>query len=271
LLDSFPSGRHTGRLMNQPIPPPLPNEKKGMSCLAVGGIGCLVLLAAVFLGGGALVAKFLPQIKTFMSDMEKDPVKAAAMLALNVNPDIEVQSTDDEKREVTFKIKSSGESMTVSFEDLSQGKLKMTNGKGEEISIDASDAAQSGIVMKGPDGQAVIGGGKAVGPPAWVPVYPGATAQEGGMRMDRPDGTASGIAVLSTADAVQAVQDFYTTKLKEEGYEIGSTTVVDQAVVLSAEKAGAAGEGKSTLSVTVAGEGSGQTKIAITYQQGQKE
>lgn len=254
--------------MSHVAPPALPNEKKGLSCLAMGGIDCLVLVVAAFLGGGALVAKFFPEIKTFIADAEKDPARAAAMLALKVNPDIEVVTTDDEKREVTFKVKPSGETMTVSFEDLSQGKLKMTNAKGEEISIDASDAEKSGIVMKGPDGEAVIGGGKAAPPPAWVPVYPGAVAQEGGMRVERPDGALNGISVSKTTETVEAVQSFFESKLKEAGFEVTMTSAVEgKSAGISADKE----DGKMTVGVTVTADEPGQTQIMATYQQAAKE
>lgn len=228
----------------------------------------MVLVVAAFLGGGALVAKFFPEIKTFIADAEKDPARAAAMLALKVNPDIEVVTTDDEKREVTFKVKPSGETMTVSFEDLSQGKLKMTNAKGEEISIDASDAEKSGIVMKGPDGEAVIGGGKAAPPPAWVPVYPGAVAQEGGMRVERADGALNGISVSKTTETVEAVQSFFESKLKEAGFEVTMTSAVEgKSAGISADKE----DGKMTVGVTVTADEPGQTQIMATYQQAAKE
>jgi len=254
--------------MSHVSPPALPNEKKGLSCLAMGGIGCLVLVVAAFLGGGALVAKFFPAIKTFIADAEKDPARAAAMLALKVNPDIEMVTTDDEKREVTFKVKSSGETMTVSFEDLSQGKLKMTNSKGEEISIDASNVEQSGIVMKGPDGEAVIGGGKSAPPPAWVPVYPGAEAQEGGVRVERPDGAINGMAVAKTSDSVEAVQTFFDAKLKEAGFEVTITSTVEgKSAGISADK----DDGKTTVGVTVTAGDDGQTQLMVTYQQAARE
>lgn len=254
--------------MSHIAPPALPNEKKGLSCLAMGGIGCLVLVAAAVLGGGALVAKFFPDLKAFVADVKKDPARAAAMLALKANPDVEVVTTDDEKREVTFKVKSSGETMTVSFEDLSNGKLTMTNSKGEEISIDASDAEKSGIVMKGPDGEAVIGGGKAAPPPAWVPVYPGAVSQEGGMRVERPDGAINGIAVSKTNDTVEAVQGFFEAKLKEAGFEVTLTSAVEgKSAGISADK----DDGKTTVGVTVTADEPGQTQIMATYQQAAKE
>lgn len=249
--------------MNSPVPPALPEKKSGLSCLAMGGIGCLVLIVALFLGGGAIVAKFLPQIKQFVADAEKDPARAAAMLALSMNPDIKVQGTDEEKRTVTFKVKSSGETMTVSFEDISKGKLTMTNDKGEEISIDASKAKEEGIVMKGPEGQTVIGGGGAASaPPAWVPIYEGGTVQEGGFRMDKEDGMIVGMTVVKTPDDLAKVREFYETKLKAAGYAVNSNfSEENKAGNISAEKE----SDKTRIGVTVSTESDGQTQAAISY------
>jgi hypothetical protein len=251
-------------VMNASVPPPIPTQKKGLSCLAMGGIGCLVLIVVAFLGGGALLSTFLPQIKQFVADAEKDPARAAAMLALKVNPDIEVQSTDEEKRTVTFKVKSSGETMTVSFEDISKGKLTMTNAKGEEISFDASKAAEQGIVMKGPDGQAVIGGsGSAAVAPAWVPAYPGGTVQEGGFKVDKADGAVTGMTLIKTSDPLAKVRAFYEASFKADGYEVSSTfSEENKAGNISANQASE----KIRIGVTVSTESDGQTQAAITYQ-----
>ena len=103
------------------------------------------------------------------------------MLALKMNPDVEVLNTDDTKREVTFKLKSSGETTTISYEDFEKGKMKIKNSKGEEYTVDASKAETEGMVIKGPDGQIITGGNAAAtAPPAWVPLYPGLALQEGG-------------------------------------------------------------------------------------------
>jgi hypothetical protein len=254
--------------MSHVAPPALPNQKKGLSCLAIGGIGCLVLVMVAFLGGGAMMATFFPQIKSFIKDVEKDPALAAAMLALKVNPDIEMVTADDSKREVTFKVKSSGETMTVSFDELAQGKLKMTNAKGEEISFDASEVERSGVVMKGPDGEAVIGGGKAASLPAWVPMYPGAEVQDGGMRVEGPDGAINGLATAKTRDSAASVQRFFATQLKEGGFEVTTSSVIDgRYASVSADK----DDGKTTVGVTMTGDETGEVQLVVTYQQAERE
>ncbi|TDU70952.1 hypothetical protein EI77_02070 [Prosthecobacter fusiformis] len=102
--------------------PQHPQKKKGLSGFAIAGIGCLGLLIVIFLGGGFVVAKFMPQLK----EMAEDPSKMV-IWALEKNPDIEVIKKDDVKREITYKTKSTGEVVTVSYEDLAQGKMKPDN------------------------------------------------------------------------------------------------------------------------------------------------
>ena len=109
-----------------------------MSCLAMGGIGCLVIVIALFLGGGAIVAKFFPQFKEVMADFQKDPERAAVMMMLKMIPNVEILTTDDAKREVTFKAKGNEEIYTMNFSAIkgANGKLMVKNSKGEEIEFD---------------------------------------------------------------------------------------------------------------------------------------
>ncbi|SKA80920.1 hypothetical protein SAMN02745166_00697 [Prosthecobacter debontii] len=239
-----------------------------MSGLAIAGIGCLGLIVLIFLAGGALVAKFMPQIREAAAEFEKDPAKAATMLALKMNPDVEVLNTDDTKREVTFKLKSSGETTTISYEDFEKGKMKIKNSKGEEYTVDASKAETEGMVIKGPDGQIITGGNAAAtAPPAWVPLYPGLALQEGGARMQRPDGGVSGLAVGKVAAPSAQVYQHYETDLKSQGYEVTSSFSDEhKAGNIQATK----DDGKTILGLTISTESDGQTQVALTYQEAAK-
>lgn len=251
--------------MNTPPGIPVVKEKNGMSCLAIGGIGCLVIVVILFLGGGAVVFRFMPQLKEFASESKKDPAKAAAMLMLKMNPDIQIMATDDAKREVTFKVKSSGDTVTMNFDDIQKGKMKMTNSKGEEVSIDASDAGKGGIVMKGPQGQTVIGGGAAAtAPPSWVVAYPGLTPEEGGMKSEQ-DGNVTGMVRGSTKDPVTKVKTQLEASLKAAGYttETNLITAGDGSVTgsITANKA----DGKTTATYLITTE-DGKTVIMTQYE-----
>jgi len=117
------------------IPPEVP-QKKGMSCLGIGGIGCLVILIVVFVVGGILVAKFGPKIKEAMEEYQRDakssPDKAAAKLGIKVIPNVQIVREDDVAKTITFKAGESGEEMTMHYDGITTGKQpKVTNSKGE--------------------------------------------------------------------------------------------------------------------------------------------
>lgn len=107
-----------------------------MSCLAMSGIGCLIIIVALFLGGGAVVAKFWPQIQEFISEAESNPDKAAAKLGIKVVPGSVIIREDDAKSEFVFKIGADGEEMTLNYKDIQSGRQPViTNSKGEVIQL----------------------------------------------------------------------------------------------------------------------------------------
>lgn len=122
-------------------PPSLPEKKKGKSCLAIGGIGCLVIVIALFLGGGALIAKFAPGLKSALEEYQKDaqsnPDKATAKLGLKMIPNVIIVREDDAAKSITFKAGPDAEEMTMHYEGVSKGsgKPRVTNSKGEEVDL----------------------------------------------------------------------------------------------------------------------------------------
>jgi hypothetical protein len=105
--------------------PPLRRKVSQVSLIAGIGCGGLVVLAiiAIFV----LAGKACTKINEVAGDFQKNPAKAAAMLALKFNPEVEVVSTDDTKNEITIRTKKDGETMTMSFEDVAKGKFTMTD------------------------------------------------------------------------------------------------------------------------------------------------
>jgi hypothetical protein len=245
-------------------PPDLPTQKKGPSGLAMAGIGCGGLLLIAMVGAGLLVLKGCQKAQEMAADFQKNPAKAAAMFALKANPDVEVVSADDAKGEITIKDKKSGEVTTLSFNDISQGRISMKNSKGEEMSIDASGAKDGKVVMKGPNGQTVIGAGAAEPAPSWVPAYPGMKSDSGALNVSRNDKKA-GIIMSYTTDDPAKVKDFYESQLKAAGFQteaklvnvgnLGSGNV-------KAEKAATA----QKVTIVITGE-NGRTSIATNYEE----
>ncbi len=146
--------------------------------MAVGGIGCLVIIAIILLGGGFVWYKFGPQIQEKIGEFQKDPERAAATVILQVNPDIEVIRIDDTARTVTFKVKSTGEVITATFAAIGKSRITYINGKTEIHDLDrvptdsaATPATDSVTPAPTPTPESVIP------PAATVPAAPTGTQQ----------------------------------------------------------------------------------------------
>lgn len=243
--------------------PQNPQQKKGLSGLAIAGIGCAGLLLAAFVGGGLLVGKIGSKVKEFAADPGKAAGNAAAW-ALEMNPDIEVLKKNEAKREITFKNKTTGEVSTVSFEDLEKGKLTVRNDKGQEYGLDASKVQTEGMVIKGPDGKTITAGTAAASaPPAEVPQYPGLTLQDGaGYRVDQAEAV-GGMTMGNVSGDVAHVKEHYEGVLKTMGYEVTSIVNGDHE---SAAITGKKSDGKSTITVMISRDNASPGKVQITTQ-----
>lgn len=256
--------------MNSPTPTPPSGPKKGLSGIAIAGIGCGALLLIGLIGGGILVttyvSKGVSKLTKMADEFQKNPEKAAAMLVLKANPDIEVLRTDDVAGEVTFRDKQSGEEITMSFNELAQGKLRMKNAKGQEVTLDGSGVVKDGtLVVKGPDGQMVIGAGqKAKSAPAWVPTYPGMAIAAGGMSFEKGD-QVTGASVGESADSVARVVDYFEGRLKQEGYQ----TETSKATINNIESATITGSNearKRKITIVATTQDNGKTHVVISYE-----
>jgi hypothetical protein len=103
----------------------------------IGGIGCLVIIIALFVGGGALVAKFAPQLKEFWQEAQSNPDKATAKLALKFIPGLQIIREDDANQAIVFKIGADGEELTMEYKDMKTSrKPVIKNSRGEVIDIE---------------------------------------------------------------------------------------------------------------------------------------
>lgn len=207
--------------INTPPAPAMPEPKKGMSVWGWLAIGCGVI---VLLGLGTCAGiAFYVQRKAV--EFEKNPAKAAAELAVRLNPDAELVSSTE--TELTVRNKKTGEVITVNFEDAKEGRFTFKNKDGEAtIDADADPSGEGGTLkVTGTGGEtAVFSAGAGAGKvPEWVPVF------ADGDRVANYDlNTATehaGTLSITTSAPAATVMAFYKTKLEAAGFEVQTMTL----------------------------------------------
>jgi len=249
-------------MSTNPSLPPAP--KKGLSGIAVAGFGCLGLLLLAGVAGMMLINKGCQKVRQMTEESGGKPAKMLAQLAVATNPNLEIVSTDDAKGEMTLREKKSGKTITMPMNDLARGKFTIQESDGKTTTVDVSQAAGGKLTVEGPEGRTVIStGSDASTLPAWIPAYPGAQNQPGGMRGDTPEGVA-GNASFTTTDPVAKVRQFYEAKLKADGFETQLNTFASggkEIVSIDGDK----NEGKTSLNLIISGE-EGRTTVQASYQ-----
>jgi len=178
------------------------------------GIGCGGIVILGVIGVGLAIGWGVKKAKEFA----KNPSKSTAELIVMGNKDLEKVSEDDATGEMTIRVKSTGETTTIKYDDLAKGK----------------------ITVKDKDGNVTqIGGGDVSKIPSWVPRYPGAAAESAMFQTEDPKAI-SGIMNYQTSDTVDQVKDFYD---KETG----------KLSMTSSSNASGTINGVSTLSMTFSG------------------
>lgn len=114
-----------------------PPVKKGMPGIAWVGIGCGGLLLIGIIVGAILFNMFAGKIKEFAAN----PEKAAAEMIVAANPDLEKVSQDDDKGEMTIRTKD-GKEITLSYKDLAEGKISVTDENGNTTRMGSADLSQ---------------------------------------------------------------------------------------------------------------------------------
>ena len=243
-----------------PVPPPPGSPappKKGLGPLAwVGIIGCgliLVVGLVVVAAGGYFVKKFAD-----------NPGMAAAELAIRANPDLEVVSSDRDKNTITVRNKKTGETLTLNAEDIKDGKVTVTNEKGETVDFSAS---QEGVKITNEKGEVATFGATEGGPknlPSWVPVYSGGTVQG---TMDTTSGEGrTVIFTVATQDSLDEVAGFYESKLQEAGFKVDKTTMSSNDQSSTTMLSGKSEDGKREMGVMVSHTPDQGTQAVVTVQ-----
>jgi len=238
--------------------------KKGISGFAIAGIGCggLVLLAAI--GGFMLAGKACSRFSEVTKEMQDNPAKAAALIAVKLNPDLEVVTTNDAKHEITIKNRKDGKTVTMSFEDITKGKFKMTDDSGKTISVDGSKAASGGgIQFEDINDKSVIGAPVDFSSlPPWIPAYPGLRQVPGSVTTDT-NGKRRGTIKAETTDPLHKVKYFYDAKLRTTGFQVNT----DSAANAGKQSATVAGKKEDDGKIVIlrVKEGNGVTQLELEY------
>jgi hypothetical protein len=247
--------------MNVPTQAP-PPAKKGMSPLAIVGIGCAVVIVLGIIAMGAVGFLFKRKV---VDPLKENPAMTAAEWAVRANPELELVSSDPKTNTLTVKNKKTGEVVTFSAEDAKNGKFSVKTDKGT-ATIDTSSG--KGAVVKTTDekGQEQVSTFGATGAnnfPSWVPVYPGGTVQ-GTFDTNGPQGHSATFAV-QTKDSVDKVADWYESQLKAAGLKVEKNTTASNGVTSGGAVTAKSDDDKRTVAVIISASG-GQTQAAVTFE-----
>jgi hypothetical protein len=235
-----------------PPPPGSPPPKPGMPGWAkiLIGCGCLALL----IGAGFAAFTFYVGKKAY--DTVSDPAKMAEFV-ISQDPNLEVVKTDSAAGTITYRDKTTGETTTINFADIKEGKLTVQDKDGNTV-LDTSQMTDGSgnVKITGPDGQTMTIGGDG-DLPSWVPLYPNATETSKAGEMSAGD-TVTGATSQKTADSVDTVKTYYEGYLPGDGYKINSNVAAAGAVLISASK------GDQMVNIAV-GTSNGETYVTINY------
>ncbi|MBI2680913.1 MAG: zinc ribbon domain-containing protein [Candidatus Solibacter usitatus] len=219
--------------------------RKGISPIVwILGIiaGIFVLGMLVLIGGGLFVAHKVKQAGFDPALWQRNPGVAAAKMLAATNPDVSVVSVNEREGVITLKDKKTGETVTLNFEDVKNGRISFQGKGNEKITIDAQGDGSTGTLeMKSADGTVKFGSGAAAKIPSWIPSYPASNPQGNFSAQDK-DGGETGSFVFVTKDTPKAVLAFYEQGLKGAGFQITSNISTQSAGqdggMLSAEENG---------------------------------
>jgi hypothetical protein len=221
-------------LVMNPQPPPSAPKRTPVWVWILADVLGLVLLAGIaVVATGVFIYK---QAK----DAADNPTAALAKIAAMANPNVEVLGIDEANGKVTIKDKESGKTVTISIDDLKQGKLEVQTDEGT-VQVGANVDAKT---------------------PAFVPIYPGAK-KSNVMSSNSPEAE-GGTVVLETKDDFKKVKAWYEEQINKGAFDTKTVTGTDGADGPSAILMAAKKDEKETLHIAVNTE-SDLTRVTILY------
>jgi len=243
--------------------PPAPQKSSGTKIL-LWIVGIIVGLILISFGSCAVLGFYaMHKMKQagFNSDlMKKNPALASAKMAVTLNPDTEIVSSDDNAGTIVVRDKKTGKVVTMKF-DPQKKTMVITDEKGQTTSLTtAGEGANASMEMKGPEGTMKIGN-SADKAPAWVPVYPGSSPQN---TFSSSSGTEqTGSYTFVTKDPSDKVMSFYGDSLKSAGFAVSNMTSSSEGKVGGM----VSGEDKANKRTVVVSLGTGNdgTQVNVTF------
>lgn len=227
--------------------------------IGCGGITVLAVLAVL-----GMVAFGLFVAKDIVEEMDGEPVRAIAEMAIGQDPNLEI--IDSDEGTFTIREKSTGEEITIDFEDIMEGKLSFSTEEGN-IRVEALGEEEGGVTLTGPEGDIRIGADASLDDvPGWVPLYPDAEETMGNFHMVSDEGL-NGVVSQLTKDDLAKILEWFKKWLEDRGFDSSSQTIStgDEGsfATLTAEMAD---EGYG-LSIVIAEADEG-TSVTVTYTEG---
>ena len=246
--------------MSTPTPVPAPSQQRMnplvIILLVVFGLFALGAIAVV--GGGLFVAHKIHQAAG-------NPGLAAAKILAATNPDVDVISTDDDRGTITIRDRKNGKTVTLSFDDIKNGRLRL-EADGKQVNIDArADGVNGGVVVKTSDGESMKFGAVGEKLPAWIPTYPGTPATQAST-VSHTGKEDAGAASFEMKQPVSKLSEYYYDALNKAGFKATKAMSSEQMAVIQGNDEG----DRRTVVFTITGTADG-ANVNVSYHSRNKE
>jgi len=217
--------------------------QKPMPAIAKVGIGCGILTIVGVIVIALLVGLCTRKAGELIKDFSENPERAAAEMLVKMNPELDLVNTDEEQGTITFRDKSSNKETTVSWSELSDGKLTISDSEGNQTTFGA-------------------GGMESV--PAWVPRLP-ATTQVASSFQTVDNGKIAGSYLAGTTMSTAAIEAF----LAERAEAMEMESVLDSRQASGAQEMRMIGYKGSDrgFSATIIRDGNGDAQVNFIYEE----
>lgn len=191
--------------MTPTIAPP-PRKKTPVWVWVLAGVaGCVVLVVMSFIALGLFALNKVAEVA-------QNPRQLAALVS-KLDPDLEVMDVDESKKTIRVRNKRKDEEVTISLDDLREGKLRVTK--------------------EGRDGVESLELGGKLNLPNWVPKFPGVEPRSLGAAQSDTRGE-GGAFTFTTTVSREKIVAFYRDGLEKRGLAVKASTG-DQALAMSSE------------------------------------